>query len=226
MIEPFILKEGVYDPGIFKAFFLAGGPGSGKTYVTQRVMGGLGLKNVNSDRAFEVALKKNNMSLKMPDSEAEKRDQLRKRAKELTTKNLENYIAGRLGLVVDSTGRDYDAIASSVSLLKQMGYDCYMIFVNTSLDVALERNKIRSRSIPEYIVQKSWEGVQSNIGSFQRIFSPNKMLVIDNNRSEQELITQTLNQAARFIRSKLTTKPENGVALNWIKKELEAKKRI
>ena len=26
------LLEGVYDPGIFKAFFLAGGAGSGKSY--------------------------------------------------------------------------------------------------------------------------------------------------------------------------------------------------
>ena len=43
------LNEGLYDPGIFKAFFLAGGPGSGKTYVTTRVTGGMGLKNVNSD---------------------------------------------------------------------------------------------------------------------------------------------------------------------------------
>ena len=33
MIKLFdILKEGVYDPGIFKAIFTAGGPGSGKSY--------------------------------------------------------------------------------------------------------------------------------------------------------------------------------------------------
>ena len=30
------LQEGVYDPGIFKAYFLAGGPGSGKSFVTAR----------------------------------------------------------------------------------------------------------------------------------------------------------------------------------------------
>ena len=29
------LQEGVYDPGIFKAYFLAGGPGSGKTFVSK-----------------------------------------------------------------------------------------------------------------------------------------------------------------------------------------------
>ena len=30
------LQEGLYDPNIFKAFFLAGGPGSGKSYVVKK----------------------------------------------------------------------------------------------------------------------------------------------------------------------------------------------
>ena len=41
----------------------------------------------------------------------------------------------------------------------------------------------------------SWNGVQRNIGQFQRIFSPNRMLIVDNNRSEKELVTLTLNTA-------------------------------
>ena len=83
---PFLIKEGLYDPGIFKAFFLAGGPGAGKTYVTRKVTGGLGLKNVNSDAAFEKGLKKAGLSLKMPASEKEPRDKVRARAKEITKK--------------------------------------------------------------------------------------------------------------------------------------------
>ena len=100
-----------------------------------------------------------------------------------------------------------------------------MVFVNTSLDVAIQRNKTRSRSIPEYIVTKSWQGVQSNMGAFQRMFSPNKMLIVDNNKDDTELVTQTLNTASRFIRSRLRTKPENSIAMSWIKKELELKRR-
>ena len=61
------IYEGVYDPGIFKAFFLAGGPGSGKTFVTQSAFAGTGLKLVNSDVKFERDLRKANLSLKMPD---------------------------------------------------------------------------------------------------------------------------------------------------------------
>ena len=50
------LQEGVYDPNIFKAFFIAGGPGSGKSFVVRRTTGGLGLRVVNSDDAFEHQL--------------------------------------------------------------------------------------------------------------------------------------------------------------------------
>ena len=219
------INEGVYDPGIFKAFFLAGGPGSGKTFVTQSAFAGTGLKLVNSDNKFERDLKKANLSLKMPDAEAYFRDRIRKGAKEFAGKQLDTYLKGRLGVIIDATGRDYGLIQRQVNLLKAIGYDCYMVFVNTSLEVALERNRTRTRSIPEYIVSKSWKGVQANMGAFQRIFGASKMLIVDNNRDEKELVTSTLNTASKFIRSRLRTKPESNIAMSWIKRELELKAR-
>ena len=218
---PFILKEGLYDPGIFKAFFLAGGPGSGKTYVTTRVTGGMGLKNVNSDRAFEIGLKKAGLSLKMPEDEAKKRDPIRLRAKELTGKALENYIQGRLGLVVDSTGRDYESIARPVSLLKQMGYDCYMVFVNTSLEVAMVRNTERERTVPPEIVKNNWNTVQQNIGKFQRLFGQQKMIIIDNNKADEKIITNVYKQVAKFVKKPV----DNHIAKQWIRKETDKRKR-
>ena len=220
------INEGVYDPGIFKAFFLAGGPGSGKTFVTQSAFAGTGLKLVNSDVKFERDLKKANLSLKMPDEEKYFRDRIRQGAKEFAGKQMDTYLKGRLGMIVDSTARDYPSIQRQYNLLRNIGYDCYMIFVNTSLEVALERNRTRSRSIPEYIVQKSWKGVQANMGAFQKVFGHSKMLIVDNNKDDKELVTQTLNTASRFIRSRLRTKPETQIAMSWIKRELEAKKRI
>ena len=106
------LQEGLQDPNIFKAFFLAGGPGSGKSYVVRKTTGGTGLKVVNSDDAFEKLLKDANLSLKMPPEEKEPRDMVRSRAKEITSKRKANYIEGRIGLIIDGTGRDYDKIAS------------------------------------------------------------------------------------------------------------------
>ena len=225
LIEEY-LQEGVYDPGIFKAYFLAGGPGSGKTFVTQSAFAGTGLKLVNSDVKFERDLKKANLSLKMPDEEKYFRDIIRQGAKQFVGKQMDQYLKGRLGMIIDSTARDYSTIQRQYNLLRNIGYDCYMIFVNTSLDVALERNRTRSRSIPEYIVQKSWKGVQANMGAFQKVFGHNKLLIVDNNKDDKELVTQTLNTASRFIRSRLRTKPETQIAMSWIKRELEAKKRI
>jgi adenylate kinase len=219
------LNEGVYDPGIFKAFFLAGGPGSGKSFVTQAAFAGTGLKVVNSDNAFESGLKKANLSIKMPDEEEYFRNIIRQRAKTTAGNQLDKYMEGRLGLVIDATGRDLSLVQRQVSVLKHIGYDCHMIFVNTSLEIAIDRNKNRPRTIPEYLVKKNWAAVQANIGAYQRVFSPGKMLVVDNNRSEKELVTMVISQASKFIRSKLRTKPENGIAMSWIKKELELKRR-
>ena len=220
-----ILREGVYDPGIFKAFFLAGGPGSGKSFVTAGAFGGTGLKTVNSDTAFERGLKKGNLSLKMPDEEEYFRDIVRAKAKMTTATQLDTYIQGRLGLVIDATGRDITTISGQKSMLDLIGYDSYMIFINTSLEVALERNKNRPRTIPEYLVKNSWNQVQRNIGTFQRIFSPNRMLIVDNNRSEKELVTITLNTASKYIRGKLRASPQNLTAKQWIANEIKAKQR-
>ena len=219
------LQEGLYDPNIFKAFFLAGGPGSGKTFVTRGAFGGTGLRVVNSDQAFENALKKNNLSLKMPDSEAEARDMLRARAKATTDKTMDLSIKGRLGMVIDGTGRDYDKINYQTGLLKQLGYDCYMIFVNTSLDVALERNRRRERTVPEYITKNSWTKVQSNIGKFQNLFGMENMIIVDNSKDDRELTTVTMGKVDKSVRRLLRNKVKSYTAKRWMASERKARRR-
>jgi len=227
MIKSFIqnLHEGLYDPGIFKAFFLAGGPGSGKSFVTSSAFAGLGLKLVNSDVKFERDLKKANLSMKMPDEEEYFRNIIRQRAKTTAITQLDTYVKGRLGLIIDSTGRDYDMIARHHNSLKQLGYDCYMVFVNTSLDVALQRNQRRERSIPEYITISSWNGVQSNIGKFQRLFGMSNFLVVDNNKSDLELTTLTMNRVSKEVRKYVKTPIQSYIAKRWMASERKAKRR-
>ena len=210
------LQEGVYDPNILKAFFLAGGPGSGKSYVVRRTTGGLGLKVVNSDDAFEKGLKDAGLSLKMPDEEEAARDPVRARAKKLTGMKKDNYIDGRLGLVIDGTGKDYDKIASQATKLKQLGYDVHMIFVNTSLDTALERNQKRDRSVPESIVIKSWKDVQSNIGKFSQYFRAN-FVVVDNNDTDEDVMTPVFKQ----IKGLLKKPVRSPLAKAWVTQEMK-----
>jgi dephospho-CoA kinase len=209
------LQEGLQDPNIFKAFFLAGGPGSGKSFVVRKTTRGTGLRVVNSDDAFESMLKKAGLSLKMPPEEEEPRDAVRDRAKRVTAKRQDNYIDGRIGLIIDGTGRDYDKISKQATELKQLGYDVHMIFVNTSLDVALERNARRDRSVPEPIVVKSWKDVQSNIGKFSQYFRAN-FVVVDNNDATEDVLVQVFKQ----IRGLLKKKVRNPAAQQWVRQEM------
>ena len=214
------LQEGVYDPNILKAFFLAGGPGSGKSYVVKRGTGGLGLKIVNSDDVFEKYLKDAGLSLKMPKSEEEPRDKLRDRAKRVTAARQANYLEGRLGLIIDGTGKDYDKIAKQATQLKQLGYDVHMIFVNTSLETALERNAKRERTVPRSIATKSWKTVQSNMGKFSQYFRQN-FIVVDNNDSKEDVMGPVYKQVMSLAKKKV----QNKTGLNWIQGELDKKKR-
>ena len=215
-----LFSEGVYDPNIFKAIFLAGGPGSGKSYVAGKTIRGQGLKTVNSDDAFETLVKKAGLSLQMPDKEADIRDPIGDKAKRITSKRQDNYIDGRLGLIIDGTGRDYDKISRQSNDLKQLGYDTYMIFVNTSLDVALERNASRGRKVPEPIVTKSWKQVQNNIGKFSLHFRQG-FIVVDNNDAKEDMFREV----SKRIKGLLRKPVKNGRAKQWIKHQLDLKRR-
>jgi len=216
------LQEGLYDPNIFKAFFLAGGPGSGKSFVAGKVIGrGTGLKVVNSDDAFEHLLKKAGLSMKMPESETEPRDVARVRAKEITDIKKGNYLEGRLGLIIDGTGAKSDKLLRHKRHLEELGYDTYMVFVNTSLDVALERNTKRSRSVPESIVVKSWKDVQANIGRFNNAFKGMNMIIVDNNNIGDDIFAE----ASKRIRGLLRNKVKNQNAKEWMATEIAKRKR-
>ena len=214
------LQEGLYDPNIFKAFFLAGGPGSGKSYVARQATGGTGLKTVNSDDAFEHLLNKAGLSLKMPPEEFERKEVVRGRAKKVTAVKQKNYVEGRLGLIIDGTGRDANKILGQKAMLDELGYDTYMIYVNTSLDIALQRNANRSRSLAEPFVVKAWKDVQLNIGQFSNMFRQG-FIVVDNNNADEDILKQVYKRVTGLLRKKV----QNTRAKNWMAAELAKKQR-
>ena len=229
------LDEGIFDPSIFKAIFLAGGPGSGKSYVVGKTTLGLGLKLVNSDDTLERLLKKHNVPLDFttlsPDETA-KKDMLRTRAKELTFGQmkvkafkgkgaLDLYIAGRLGLVIDGTGKDFDDIHRQASYLKKMGYDTYMIFVNTSEQVAQQRNLERPRKLRPEKVKEFWLSVQQNIGKFQAYFRPSNFIVVDNNKAGDDVFKQVSKRIRKLVGKKVTSP----IAQQWIAFQMQSRKR-
>ena len=218
------MTEGVDDPAIFKAVFLAGGPGSGKSFIVGKTgLPALGLKVVNSDDAFENAMKKAGMSMKPDDIFSVKGQDIRGRAKALTGKRQAMYITGRLGLVIDGTGKDFQKVKKQVKSMKDLGYDVAMIFVNTDLETAIERDKTRERTLGEVEVTKYWKEVQRNIGAFQTMFGKKNMLIVDNSNGK-DFKVETL-RAYRDVKKFLDKEPDNAKAKAWIKQEREKKKR-
>ena len=216
--------EGVYDPNIFKAFFLAGGPGSGKSWVSERALSGMGLKVINSDNMFANALKKERMSLDFSQynpKEIERRDEIRAKAKARTGVQLKMALEGRLGLILDSTARDISRIESEANTMKHIGYDTFMVFVNTSLEVALKRNQMRARKLPDAIVITNHKQVQKNIGLLQRIFGANNFVIVDNNKVAED-VNPSVHKA---IRKMVNRKPTSYQAVSWIKREIAKKRR-
>ena len=252
-----MISEGVDDPGILKCVFMAGGPGSGKSFTAMEIFGidkklkssfsATGLKNVNSDSAFETLLKKNGIDpkdlariekedaelwnkitgsgskagfgkIKLARSSLVPKISLRDRAKQLTQKQKAFYEAGRLGMIIDGTGHRYEKIAKLKKHAESLGYDCYMVFVNTSLKVAQERNKNRERVLPDDLLSKSWQDVQNNLGKFQNLFGGH-FRIVDN--TVYKPITREVQKAVnKFIRKPIY----NRIGRKWIENAKALKK--
>ena len=228
-----MITEGVDDPGILKCVFLAGGPGSGKSYTAKEIFGvgksafssvsAGGLKLVNSDIAFEKALKDNGINPKdlgkfekedpkMWDFIAgeENPNSIRNQAKKITKQQQAFYEAGRLGMIIDGTGDEVMKIRKKKDHAESLGYDCYMVFVNTSLEVALERNQNRGRTLSEDLVKEIWKACQENLGKFQTMFS-GRFVIVDN--TEYKSISKSVQQQVdAFLRKPIY----NQIGKKWI----------
>ena len=218
------IDEGVNDPGIFKAVFLAGGPGSGKSFVVGKTaLTALGLKLINSDDAFEAQLKKVGLKPTPEDIFSPKGQEVRARAVELTGMKQKLALNGRLGLVIDGTGKDYPKIKRQADELTGLGYDIAMIFVNTDLKTAQARNKNRERTLPEDEVEKMWNAVQRNIGRFQKQFKQD-FIVIDNSEGVRDFDAATM-AAYKRMSAWVKKTPKRSAAKQWIRDAQAAKQR-
>lgn len=230
-VQEAVLLEGINDKYIFKAVFLAGGGGSGKSFVAEKAFSNTGARFINSDSFFEYRLVKNNLpqiiASPPPDFSPDpsmsgvlggaavgiaayvKAQQTahRARAKELASKTLELSIKGMLPLIIDGTGRDIDKMSVAKKDLEGIGYDTSILFVNTTLEVSLERNRsFRARTVPEDDAVKAWHQVQKNIPKYKTLFG-GKMVMYDNSANLTPAEVKRLSSQLASISRKLLEKP-------------------
>ena len=242
-----LILEGVMDTGILKAVFLAGGPGSGKGYISKGLFGipkttsvsAYGLKVVNQDKELERMLKKYGFGTDLDDMPDEVFRQLtdptyddysglRGRAKEITASRKKLYMNGRLGMIIDGTGHKYGAIKKQRDELEKIGYDTYMVFVHTDLDIAQQRNMERPRKLNPELVETSWKDVQKNKEVFQGLFGNTNFLMVNNNDTlGEKAATKKFNMLVKKGIGSFIRKPtKNFRGKKWIKKQQIMKEDI
>jgi len=222
-----LLDEGIHDPGIFKAVFLAGGPGSGKDFILGRIISGFGLVEVSSDPFLEHLMRKGGLDLKMPQSQWAERDIVRGRAKNLEQEKKRLVIAGRLGIIVNGTADEVQKIQKKKAELEGLGYDCMMVYVSVADDISRQRNIERGdrggRAVPEPIRKEKWDAAHASKTHYPALFGPGKFIVVDNSADLRKLSTDERKKVDeshlsmyKQIRKFISAPIANPVAKAWI----------
>jgi len=214
------LQEGINDPNLFKAIFMAGGPGAGKSFVSTKATDVTqGLKVINSDTALQFLLSKAGMSKKMigmTPEELEKFAEKRARGRDITAKMKKLYLNGKLGLIIDSTAEEYKRIVREKKELEDAGYDTFMIFVNTSLEVAQANNQRRDRVLDPKIVETAWKDVQKNIGRLTNLFK-GSFQIVDNDKDEKDpKMINVFRRLTRYVKAYLKRPLKSKLAKQWV----------
>ena len=84
------------------------------------------------------------------------------------------------GIIVDGTGSSFKSMEAQRMEFLRKGYDVHMLFVETSKDVAVARNRARKeRSLKTSIVERTWDNVMKNKDRFQKpdVFGKNFTLI-------------------------------------------------
>lgn len=199
------LREGIHDPNIFKAIFTIGGPGSGKTTLANKLLGATGLRPVNVDAFYEMLMKQQPIS-------GGYQKELYKHAGNKMQKRMDHLTQGRIGLVIDGTGRNTKRVEEIRQYLVNLGYHTMALFVDTDLDTALERNQTRQRKVDPEKVKKMHSEVRQNLGKLKEIFN-NQLVVVDNTSVPE------LKETVKIIDKFLDAPVNNSKAREWVNQQ-------
>lgn len=210
------MDEGVNDPHIFKAVFMAGSPGSGKTTIANKLFTGTGLRQLNIDKFWQLYKKKGK------DADYSKFWDKYKIQQNIFTKN-------RMGLLIDGTAKNPTKMGEVKRQLEEMGYDTAMVFVNTDLKTALHRAEERAktpgpdegREISPEFIEDAWTKTQKALGTYQNVFGENFFIVNNSDNAR----ASNLDYAERKLRTWLNEEPRNHIARSWIEYEQSQKDR-
>ena len=185
-----ILSESINDKAIFKALFIAGYPGSGKTTLIRKVHdGSLPVMQVNSDIWTEYYLK----------FDREAWSDIGSLVKRHSLNNAYFHLNSLLPLYVDSTGTNPTLFKNRVELLDSYGYDTKMILIDvdieTSKERATKRHEAGGRNVEMSYIDKAYKQINKDKGMYKKHI-PNFKVVRNN---DGEMTKAYLNKLSNEI---------------------------
>ena len=208
------IQEGPNDPNIFKAIFLAGPPGAGKNQVVQWLgISNIGLKMQDIDHT--LAFLNKGKAPATPDYA---------RGERVTIKRQDIFAQNMLGLLINSTGRNYESLMGLNKQLKTAGYDTMMIYVDVDYDVAVNRIGHReqyatdpadkNRRVDLDYFKQAYAATKQNLDFYALMFGDHFALVTNNGNdtSLQHDLRIANKKVSRFLNKPLTSTAQSILA--------------
>jgi dephospho-CoA kinase len=205
------LTESANDKGIFKAIFVVGIPGAGKTFTIKQINSTLKARIVCTDIAVEFLAKK----YKKPVNNDTWPD-FKDKSNKLTKDALHGYLNGALPLFIDSTSNNISQILHRAGLLESLGYDTGMIFVSAPLETAIKRAEARAKQNHRHVdvdfIRHVYSEAEENKEYFRSKFSFFKELKND----ENQLTNETLLKAFKKVNDFFDSPIQNPIGVRYV----------
>jgi shikimate kinase len=136
----------------FKAIFILGPAGAGKTFFSKQIGVPKEFETSNPDEKIEKEFGKFGLSLKFATKEEdldtfEKQQTFREKLQNATQSQTFNWLNQAKPIVFDTTGEDVMKMGVRMEELKTAGYDIGVIMINVPTDVSVETDKKRDRTV-------------------------------------------------------------------------------
>lgn len=173
-----LLNESINDKNLLKFIFVVGGAGSGKSYIAKNMFPDGRCKFYNTDILLEYYSKVEKFPLDYDNATPEEKKLIKfysGLSKNVYERKSYHWLNGMLPIISDGTGMKSEFIIDLKNKYEDLGYDCYMIFVNTTKETSVERNRKRiengKRKANNWFAEDSWEAAQLNlIHVYHKIF--------------------------------------------------------
>ncbi len=207
-----MIAEGINDKGIFKAVFMAGHPGAGKTTVLNKVKSGsIEPRWVNTDKVFPLFLEWWNTDW----------PKISGKVKTINKNQLAGYLNSMLPLAVDGTANKASNVLRRKHILESLGYDTAMIFVNTSLETAIERAYTRGKSTGREVDQNFIKSVYKDINKHKNFYRSKFDTWIEVDNDEGELTPEVVNNAFKFATGFYNSPIQNPIGQEIVSEMIE-----